>query len=662
MSDATQPSPEEGSIRTPSFGGLRVAALESRRRDDLSRLIERFGGKPFVSPSMREVAIEKNKEAVDFAYRVMTGEIGVVIFLTGVGFRQLIAAIEPHVDKQRFLDSLSDIVTIARGPKPVVAMREVGLQPTHRAPEPNTWREVLQLVDQHVPVANQTIGLQEYGVTNHSLVAGLEARGANVVHVRVYQWEFPEDTQSLRENISAICRGERDCLMFTSAHQAVNMLRMADSMGCEPELRLALRETVVASIGPTTTEMLQHLEIPVDLEPEHSKMGHLVQAAADKAERILRAKRFLGHSGAQIRSKAMQLAGDDTMKEAMEASDFIKACYRQPADVTPVWLMRQAGRYMAEYRAVREKHSFLELCKNPALCAEVMVTAVEKLGVDAAIIFSDLLPILEPMGFDLEFAAGDGPVIHNPIREPSDIDRVQVLEDMAPLQFVADTVRLTRAALPPKIPVIGFAGSPFTLASYMIEGGGSRNYIHTKKLMLGDPSAWRILMDKLVDSIALYLNSQIAAGAQCVQLFDSWAGCLSTTDYRTHVLPYMTKLLESISPTVPVVNFATGNPMLLSMLRGDARTVVGIDWRVPLDVGWDMVGPDRAVQGNMDPAILFAGLDAIRAAVKDVLDRAAGRPGHIFNLGHGIMPGTPVDHVIALVDMVHEMTDRRNRS
>lgn len=662
MSDATQPSPSEGSIRTPSFGGLRVAALESRRRDDLSRLIERFGGKPFVSPSMREVAIEKNKEVVDFAYRVMTGEIGIVIFLTGVGFRQLIAAIEPHVDKQRFLDSLSDIVTIARGPKPVVAMREVGLQPTHRAPEPNTWREVLQLMDQHVPVASQTVGLQEYGVTNHSLVAGLEARGANVVHVRVYQWEFPEDTNPLRENIGAICRGERDCLMFTSAHQAVNMLRMADSMGCERELRLALRETVVASIGPTTTEMLQHLELPVDLEPEHSKMGHLVQAAAEKTGRILKAKRFLGSSGATVRSQDAHLAGDDNMKEAMEASDFIKACYRQPTDVTPVWLMRQAGRYMAEYRAVREKHSFLELCKNPALCAEVMVTAVEKIGVDAAIIFSDLLPILEPMGFDLEFAAGDGPVIHNPIREPSDIDRVRVLEQMAPLQFVADTVRLTRAALPPKIPVIGFAGSPFTLASYMIEGGGSRNYVHTKKLMLGDPSAWRVLMDKLVDSIALYLNSQIAAGAQCVQLFDSWAGCLSTNDYRTHVLPFMTKLLESISPTVPVVNFATGNPMLLSMLRGDARTVVGLDWRVSLDVGWDMVGSDRAVQGNLDPTVLFAGLDAIRAAVKDVLDRAAGRPGHIFNLGHGILPGTPVDHVIALVDMVHEMTDRRSRS
>jgi uroporphyrinogen decarboxylase len=193
----------------------------------------------------------------------------------------------------------------------------------------------------------------------------------------------------------------------------------------------------------------------------------------------------------------------------------------------------------------------------------------------------------------------------------------------------------------------------------MIEGGGSRNYVHTKTLMYGDPEAWRVLMSKLVDSISLYLNSQIASGAQCVQLFDSWAGCLSPLDYRTHVLPFMVQLLESISPTVPVINFATGNPMLTSLLRGDSRTVVGLDWRVPLDVGWDMAGSDRAVQGNMDPTVLFAGVDAIREAVKSVLSLADNRPGHIFNLGHGILPGTPVDNVIALVDMVHEMTDRR---
>ena len=644
---------------SPSFGGLRVAALESRRRDDFARLIERFGGVPFVSPSMREIPIEKNKEAVDFAYRVITGEIGAVIFLTGVGFKQLITAIEPHVDKQRFLDALSDIPTLARGPKPVAAMRELGLQPTHRAPEPNTWREVLQTIDQHLPISNLTVGLQEYGITNHSLIGGLEARGARVTTVRVYQWELPEDTKPLEENIRAIVRGERDCLLFTSAHQAVNLLRIATALDCESDLRSALQSMVVASIGPTTSEMLQHLDIPIDLEPEHPKMGHLVQASAEKGPRILKAKRF-ARSPRPNMNDDVKKGPTDPLQASLHESCFMKACYRQPSDVTPVWLMRQAGRYMAEYRAVREKVSFLELCKNSALCAEVMVTAVEKLGVDAAIIFSDLLPILEPMGFQLEFTTGDGPVIHNPIRTPKDVDRVRLLENMDALQFVPDTVRATRASLPTKIPVIGFSGSPFTLASYMIEGGGSRNYIHTKTLMYTDPVAWKVLMSKLVDSIALYLNSQIAAGAQCVQLFDSWAGCLSPNEYRTRILPHMHQLLDSIVPGVPVINFVTGNPMLTSLLRGDSRTVVGLDWRVPLDVGWDMAGNDRAVQGNLDPIVLFADLETIRDQVHYVLSQASGRPGHIFNLGHGILPGTPVDNVIALVDMVHELSDRRN--
>ncbi len=663
MSDESKPNPSAPSL-SPSFGGLRVAALESRRRDDFARLIERFGGIPFVSPSMREVPIDKNKEAVEFAYRVMTGDIGAVIFLTGVGFKQLIAAIEPHVDKQRFLDSLSDIPTVARGPKPVAAMREFGLQPTHRAPEPNTWREVLQTIDIHVPVSNVEVGLQEYGITNHSLVAGLEARGAKVTTVKVYQWDLPEDTAPLIENVQAIVRGDRDCLLFTSAHQAVNLLRIANQLGCEAALRLALRSMVVASIGPTTSEMLQHLEIPIDLEPEHSKMGHLVQASAEKSPRILKAKRFTGITGLPIGNSRSDLSlKDQNMPGALSNpyhdNPFMKACFRQETDVTPVWLMRQAGRYMAEYRAVREKVSFLELCKNSSLCAEVMVTAVEKLGVDAAIIFSDLLPILEPMGFHLEFTAGDGPVIHNPIRTPKDVDRVKPLESMEALQFVADTVTATRRSLPEKIPVIGFSGSPFTLASYMIEGGGSRNYIHTKTLMYSDPSAWKVLMSKLVESIALYLNSQIAAGAQCVQLFDSWAGCLSPNEYRTRILPHMHVLLESIVPGVPVINFATGNPMLTSLLRGDNRTVVGLDWRVPLDVGWDMAGNDRAVQGNLDPIVLFSDLETIRDQVHYVLSQASSRPGHIFNLGHGILPGTPVDNVIALVDMVHELSDRR---
>lgn len=644
----------------PSFRGLRVAALESRRREEFSRLIERFGGEAFVSPSMREIPIERNQEAVDFAYRIMTGEIGAVVFLTGVGFRHLIAAVEPHLDKQRLLDSLSDIPTIARGPKPVAAMREFGLTPTHRAPEPNTWREVLQTIDLHVPISNVTVGLQEYGVTNHSLVAGLEARGARVINLRVYQWDLPLEQEPLRENVLALSKGERDCLMFTSAHQAVNMLRVANELGCEEQLRHALKRMVVASIGPTTSEMLNHLELPVDLEPEHSKMGHLVQATADKCHRILRAKRVVLESSLGNPALGTSFTkSNDPMTDALESSNFLRACYRMPTDVTPIWLMRQAGRYMAEYRAVREKVSFLELCKNPSLCAEVMVTAVEKIGVDAAIIFSDLLPILEPMGFHLEFTAGDGPVIHNPIRSAGDVDRVKVLPNMQPLEYVAETVRQTRASLPAKIPVIGFAGSPFTLASYMIEGGSSRNYVHTKTLMYSDAAAWKVLMEKLVESISVYLNAQIAAGAQCVQLFDSWAGCLSPNDYRIFILPHMHQLLESIVPNVPVINFATGNPMLTSLLRGDSRTVVGLDWRVPLDVGWDMAGADRAVQGNLDPTVLFSDPATIREHAQYVISQAGGKPGHIFNLGHGILPGTPVENVIALVDIVHELTDRR---
>ena len=644
--------------KDPNFNGLRVSALESRRRDEFARLIERFGGVASVSPSMRELPIDKNKEAVDFAYRIMTGEVGLVIFLTGVGFKHFLSTVEKHVDRQRLLNSLSDIITIARGPKPVAAMREVGLQPSYRAAEPNTWREVLQLIDQSIPISNVTIGLQEYGVTNHSLIAGLEARGARVLSVKVYQWDFPEDTKPLCENIASICQGGQDVLMFTSAHQAVNLLRMAEQMGCEAQLRSSLDRMVVASIGPTTSEMLHHLNLPVDVEASPNKMGHLVQQASEKSHRILKAKRF---TASVLPSSAGGAAKDKLHRlgESLAQSPFMKACYRQASDVTPVWLMRQAGRYMAEYRAVREKVSFLDLCKNPSLCAEVMVTAVEKLGVDAAIIFSDLLPILEPMGFHLEFTKGDGPVIHNPIRQAKDIDRVISLDSMEPLSFVTQTVEQTRKALPAHIPVIGFSGSPFTLASYMIEGGSSRNFVHTKALMYNDPIAWNVLMDKLVHSIALYLNSQIVAGAQVVQLFDSWAGCLSTGDYRSYILPHMQRLLESIIPNVPVINFATGNPMLLPSLRGDARTVVGVDWRISLDVAWDMVGPDRAVQGNLDPTVLFAGIDTIRGHAKQVLDLAAGRAGHIFNLGHGILPGTPVEHVIALVDMVHEMSDRR---
>ncbi len=627
----------------PDFGGLRIAALESRRASDLARLIEKHNGVAYVSPSMREVPIEPNRAAIDFAYRVMTGEITYVIFMTGVGFRQLLTAIERHVDRQQFLDSLSDITTVCRGPKPVAAMREVGLKPTYRVAEPNTWRELLQLVDTVAPVQNQTVGLQEYGVSNTSLVAGLEARGGRVTTLKVYAWDFPEDTSALEQNVRAICDGARDVLLLTSGHQVVNMLRMADKLQLTDRLRGRLRSMVVASIGPTTTDMLHECDLTADFQPEHPKMGHLVVDAAKRCRTLAEYKKVTTVTDPQT-GEIIQHPSHDSL--------FMRACRGESTERTPIWLMRQAGRYMQEYREVRAKQSFLELCKNPSLCSEVMCTAVERLGVDAAIIFSDLLPILEPMGFDLEFVKGDGPVIHNPVREGQDIDRVREVEDVGSLDFVFDTVRQTRADLPAHLPLIGFAGSPFTLASYAIEGGGSRQYVHTKRLMYSDQAAWTALMERLSRSVVRYLNAQIAAGAQCVQLFDSWAGCLNPADYSEFVLPFMKQIFEGITPGVPVINFATGNPELLPLLRGDRRTVVGVDWRIPLDTAWQRIGYDRPVQGNLDPTVLLGEPELMRQRASEVLAQADNRPGHIFNLGHGVLQQTPVENVIALVEFV----------
>ncbi len=321
-------------------------------------------------------------------------------------------------------------------------------------------------------------------------------------------------------------------------------------------------------------------------------------------------------------------------RDELANSPFLKACRREPTDVTPIWLMRQAGRYMAEYRAVRSRVPFLELCRRPELATEVTVTAAERLGVDAAILFADILLILEPLGLQLEFARGEGPVIHNPVRSGSDVDRIRPLADPAPLDYVMQAVRSIRAALRPDLPLIGFAGAPFTLACYAIEGGSSRHYEQAKAFMYGDPGAWDALMERLVDATAVYLNAQAAAGAQALQVFDSWVGTLSPADYRRFVQPHMARLFARLDPSVPTIHFGTDTGSLL-------------------DSAWRRLGDGVAVQGNLDPAILLASPAEITAQARRILAEAAGRPGHVFNLGHGILPTTSVDHVLALVDFVH---------
>lgn len=343
---------------------------------------------------------------------------------------------------------------------------------------------------------------------------------------------------------------------------------------------------------------------------------------------------------------------------ATQNHPFLAACRREPTSFTPVWLMRQAGRYMEDYRKLRAQHGFLDLCKKPDLATEITVTPVQKLGVDAAILFADILLILEPMGAGLEYSKGDGPVLHHPVRSGKDVDGLKEFNVASELSYVYESVKKIRKELKDKVPLIGFAGAPFTLASYLIEGGGSRNYVNTKKMIYSAPEAWKRLMERLARVIGEYLNCQIAAGAQAVQIFDSWAGCLTPNDYEQFVQPYTKAVIDAVTPGVPVISFGTGTTGLLKQVRAAGGDVIGLDWRVNLDEGWAAVGDDVAVQGNLDPVALFASPKEIRARVAEILKRAHHRPGHIFNLGHGVLPETPVDHVIAMVDAVHELSAR----
>ncbi|MCA9257960.1 MAG: uroporphyrinogen decarboxylase [Planctomycetales bacterium] len=637
-----------------SFNGLRIAALESRREQDVVRMIERFGGVAHVSPSMREAPIETNSQLVDFAYRLITGQVDAVILLTGVGVEHLVEQAAPQVGRQRLLDALSDVTTIARSSKPVLKLREFGVTPTYVAEEPNTWREVLALIDAKFPVANLRVAVQEYGMPNVSLTAGLEARGADVESVQVYRWELPEDLGPLQANVRRLAAGEIDVVLFTSAQQAIHLLQAAQQMELQEELAKQWSRVVVASVGPSTSEALRAQGVSVDFEPSHPKLGNLMAELAEQAQTLVeRKRRVAAQLERRVQLRESQV-GDDPWADA----PFMRACRGLPTPFTPVWLMRQAGRYMAEYREVRAKTTFLELCRNPALCSEVMCTAVDKLKVDAAIIFSDLLPLLEPMGMELEFTPGDGPQIHNPMRDGGDVDRFLELESVDALGYVFETVAQTRRDLPSHIPLIGFAGAPFTLASYAIEGGSSRNFLHTKTLMHRQPDAWAEIMGRLARSIARYLNAQIAAGAQAVQIFDSWVGCLGPDDYRRFVMPYVHEVIEAVDASAPVIHFGTGNPALLPLMAEAGGDVIGVDWRIDLADAWKMIGENRAVQGNLDPTALLADRESMHDQAQRVLDAAAGRPGHIFNLGHGVLQQTPVDNAVDLVAYVHDASRR----
>ena len=333
---------------------------------------------------------------------------------------------------------------------------------------------------------------------------------------------------------------------------------------------------------------------------------------------------------------------------------FLRACRLQPVDRTPVWFMRQAGRYMADYRALRERYSLLEICRQPELAVAVTMQPVDMIEVDAAILFSDLLLPFTPLGLQFDFIKGEGPSVENPIRTAADVERLRRFDPRIELAHVLETIRLLRHELRDRVPLIGFGGAPYTLAAYAIEGGPTTTYARTKAFMYAQPVAWHRLCERFASLIADYMQAQVDAGVQAIQIFDSWAGALSRADYREFAMPHTRAIFERLAGSgVPLIHFGVGTTAILGDLAAAGGHVIGVDWRLPLDAAWAMIGDDRGIQGNLDPTLLFAPEHRLFAAADEVLRRAGGRPGHIFNLGHGVLPHTPLERVQALAQHVH---------
>lgn len=644
--------PTQSDLRA-GFQGALIVSFETRQSARMEDLIRSFGGQPLCVPTLQEIPLENNPEMLAFGKRLVQGEADVLVLMTGVGVRWLFEMLFRHFDRAQVLQALSRVTTVARGPKTVFAMRELGLTPTMTVAEPGTWHEILEVLDSSskgLSLEGKVVAIQEEAGGQEGLPEGLKKRGARVMEVPVYRWALPLDTQPLKQAIGKIIAGEAGAVFFTNSAQVQNVLRAAAELGLEEELHRAFRAGVVASIGPSCSEKLKASGIRVDFEPESPRMEAMVEECSRAFAELAKSSR--GEVPVYVlQDRAGDLKSDLKLRSE---SPFMKACRREPSSVTPIWLMRQAGRYMKEYRALRSRVGFLELCKNKELCAEVTVFAQEKTGADAAILFSDILLIVEPFGLGLEYSRGDGPVISGGLESPAAIERMPEIDPVSSLGFVMDAVRLIRRTLKPEIPLIGFSGAPFTLASYILEGGSSKIFLRTKRLMMTEPKAWHLLMGKISRAVAKYLNAQIEAGADVVQLFDSWAGCLAPEDYREFVLPHTKSVIDSLKPGVPVVHFATGTGGYLPLMREAGGDVIGVDFRVPLDEAWRSIGYDRGIQGNLDPVLLCGPTDVLLRQAARVMEQAEGRPGFIFNLGHGILPETSLANVQALVDFVHQ--------
>jgi uroporphyrinogen decarboxylase len=616
----------------------------------MEKLIEKYGGVPHVAPSLKEIPMEDHREAFDFLQDMERGRYDLTILMTGVGLRYLLKIWEEKFSKERILGAFGKTKVVVRGPKPTQVCKLNDIPIAVTVPPPNTWQEILQILSDENLLAGKKVALFEYGISDTHFIAELTARGAEAHPLKIYQWALPDDTAPLRRAFTDIIAGKVDLLLQTSAVQIDHLLRMGADIKEELAFRRALSRVGIFSIGPTTTAHLQERQIFPDFEVTPNKKENLVEAAARHGAEILQKKRARAEQS-WIRLGSEKISAAEN-KRLLANSLMMRACRGEAVERIPVWLMRQAGRYMAEYQLIRRGMDFLDFCKDADRCTEATLGAVERLGVDAAIIFADILLVVEPMGLPLTFREATGPVIDRPVRSLEDIEKLRPVEPEKDLAPTLQAIAQVRRAMHPRIPLIGFCGAPFTLASYMVEGKGSRNYLPTKTLLHAEPAAWHLLMEKITAAAIDFLKAQVEAGCQILQIFDSWVGCLSPADYQTGVLPHMQKLFSALPKGVPTIHFGTGNAALLPLMGQVGGDVMGLDWRVDLSATWDQLGC-RAVQGNLDPALLFSPPEIFGKEVERLLRAVGLRKGFIFNLGHGILPETPVDHVMALVDQVH---------
>jgi len=641
-----------------SFNNLNIASFESRRSKEIAKLIEYHNGIPHIAESVIEIPYTSSKEIEELCKKLKDNEIDIIIFLTGFGTKLLLEHLEKRLGTKPAKRLLNKTTVIGRGIKSRSVLRNFDIKPLYSKPVPNTWQEIVKILADKNLLNNKDVAIQEYSKKNNNLVKNLKANGAGVLSIPVYKSALPSDTSSLENLINSIIKRKIDICLFTSSQQVTNIFRFAKKQNKSDQLLQSFKNIVIGSVGSNTTLALSSHGLKADYEPENPRMGNLVREIARRSEYLLTKKRTSAKNRVNTNNwnridTNWGKISDKSRKAITYNSEFMKACRKEETNYTPIWIMRQAGRFSRHYRAIRSNHSFLELCKTPEIASEVTLMAVDQLGVDAAIIFSDILLILEPLGINISYTKTDGPKILNPLITKKSIENIREFE-AGELEFLYKALRITRKALKPEIPLIGFAGAPFTLASYAIEGGSSRNFELTKSLMYKDPELWNQIMSLLTNATVKYLNRQAKEGADAIQIFDSWIGCLSPEDYKNYVLPHMRVLFSKINKNVPTIHFGTGTASLLKLMKAAGRAVIGFDWRVDINKAWRQIGYDSAVQGNLDPITLFSTPSIIRKKVKELLKAVKGRNGHIFNLGHGVLPGTPPDNVLALVDAVHE--------